>query len=264
MFWERQEGGLCRKHSLNAYVGHPEVSTSDFGTYCKQYNDHIRGKYGIEIEVGSNDYVFSNDVGLITFIIKKKVGTYCFHFPINCIEKSKSIMGIGPLEDFMSENDFIFCYNHDHVWGCRRSDDGRWNKLDSMSGISHVSLRDLATSKNLGLMIPRDKRHWDKDYFTVTGAIRKYIADSGGDSRSLCSIRNVVIVKWNTHLLGELEPLVGLLMDILSTAHPAHGMIEIYHSFLRFFETHKVDSDFSCSWFPLIVDRLLNSEHGRL
>ena len=41
IFWERQEGKLCRKHSLNAYFGCAKISTPKFIEYCTQYNEYI-------------------------------------------------------------------------------------------------------------------------------------------------------------------------------------------------------------------------------
>ena len=55
IFWERQEGKLCRKHSLNAYFGCAKISTPKFIEYCTQYNEYIYEKYNMKINIVDND-----------------------------------------------------------------------------------------------------------------------------------------------------------------------------------------------------------------
>ena len=64
-------------------------------------------------------------------------------------------------------------------------------------------------------------------------------------------------------MLSYLEPICGQVIDIISTISPNHGIINIYYNFLNFFENNKTDKLFICSWFPLIIDRILNSVHGK-
>ena len=262
IYWERQEGSLCRKHSLNAYFGCAKISTSEFTNYCKEYDDYIFDKYDIKINTLTNDYVLSNDIGLLSYIIRKVSGIYCFHFPINHIKETVKKLNLKDIHSFFDENNFIFGYNHDHVWGFKKKD-GRWKKVDSLSGISDINIKSIIDDKNIGFIIPRQKDMGVADYNLLKNSIRDNISQSGFNHECLGGIRNMVIEQWNRgELIGYLEPLCGTLIDIFATINHEHEIIPIYHNFLKFFERNKTDNVFICSWFPLIVDRLLNSSYG--
>ena len=263
IFWERQEGNLCRKHSLNAYFGCTKISTSKFTDYCNQYNKYIFEKYNIKIDISSSDYVLSNDIGIIPYILKDFTKIYCFHLPINQINESLKIMNISSFDSICNTSDYMFAYNHDHIWGLKKVNNS-WKKIDSLSGISNINILSIPNEKNVGVIIPRNKENWNNDYNIILEAIKNYIKKMNKNSNNLNEIRDCIIHTWNKNeMLSYLEPLTGTLIDIISCISPNHGILGIYDKFLKFFEKNKTDKEFICSWFPLIIDRLLNSAYGK-
>ena len=264
IFWERQEGSLCRKHSLNAYFGCAKISTSKFIDYCNQYNNYIFEKYNIKIDITSRDYVLSNDIGIVSYILKKYENIYSFHLPINQIKESIKIMNLKSFKNLCESSDFLFAYNHDHIWGYKKIED-KWKKIDSLSGVSNENnITAIENEKNIGIIIPRNKENWINDYKLIIESIKIYIKKLNKNPNDLNEIRQCVIYNWEKkEMLSYLEPLSGTLINIISCIHPNHGIVAIYEKFLKFFEKNKTDKEFICSWFPLIIDRLLNSPYGK-
>ena len=156
IFWERQEGNLCRKHSINAFFGCAKINTSKFFEYCNEYNKYIFDKYNIKIDISSRDYVLSNDIGIVPFILKKFKNIYCFHLPINQIKESISVMNLKTFKNITDTSNFIFVYNHDHIWGLKKINN-KWKKIDSLSGVSDENnILSIENDKNIGLIIPRE------------------------------------------------------------------------------------------------------------
>ena len=58
MYWERQEGGLCRKHSLNAFYQESKISTQEFIEWNKKYSIYLEEKYGNKVEIIENDIFY--------------------------------------------------------------------------------------------------------------------------------------------------------------------------------------------------------------
>lgn len=263
IYWEKQEGNLCRKHSINAYFGCSKIETSNFNEYCNEYNKYILEKYNIKINILDNDYVLSNDIGIIPFILKKYENLFCFHLPINQINESINLMNLKSFNYLSDTSDFIFVYNHDHIWGIKKINNN-WKKIDSLSGISDININSLKNEKNIGFIIPRNKGTWENDYNHIIESIKIYIKKFNKNPNKLKDIRYCVTELWdNKQMLSYFEPLSGILIDIISTIDPDHGIIPIYKNFLIFFEKNKTDKEFICSWFPLIIDRLLNSTYGK-
>ena len=45
IYYQSQQGGLCRMHSLNAYYNRSELSTYDFYKWCDKYQEYIKNRY---------------------------------------------------------------------------------------------------------------------------------------------------------------------------------------------------------------------------
>ena len=76
IYWESQSGGLCRKHSLNAYFEGPKISSNDFHELCTEYDKYIYDKYNVKINTEADDCMFASDMGIISYIVKKYNHTY--------------------------------------------------------------------------------------------------------------------------------------------------------------------------------------------
>ena len=81
IYYEKQKGGLCRLHSLNAFFGKHEITVKDFNEYKTEYDVWQKNKYNTEISCNNYDTVNSDQnthlslyiLGLFlsVFLIKK-------------------------------------------------------------------------------------------------------------------------------------------------------------------------------------------------
>lgn len=163
MYWERQQGGLCRKHALNAYFGYEKITNEMFETYCSDFDSYIKSKGYLENDVRRFDYVHSSRETLISYIIGRIDKLFCLHIPIG------AYYDFPPLGSLINDDEFIFVYNSDHVYGYRKNK-GAWYKIDSLSGITQSPLPN---DPRLGYIIPRkDPR---KDLYRLQETMKKYI-----------------------------------------------------------------------------------------
>jgi len=264
VYWEKQSGGLCRKHSLNAYFEGPKLSSCDFQEICKKYDKYIYDKYNVVIDTESNDCMFANDMGIISYIVKKYNHTYCFHFPINYIGYTLGMYNIDDFLQWINETDFFFVYNHGHIWGVKKNQ-GQWYKVDSLSGVNPFNVGSIINEKNVGLIVPRQYSTYKSDITLVLESIRKYIVKNGNEPSSLNGI--IKVVKNNItkdELLGDMETLYAMAIDIIDAMVSEHGLVSIYNKFLHYFERNKSDTEFIETWFPLMVDRLINRDNSKI
>ena len=256
IYWERQKGGLCRKHSLNAYFGYNRISTQRFMDYCKEYSKYITKKYDVEVDVSANDVVMSNDIGIMSYIVKKEHGVHCIHFPMNNITSTVNCYGIN-FHKWLNGCDFMFSYNHDHIWGIKKYN-GDWFRVDSMGGVSRQNVNNLCTEKNIGLIFPRGKETATDDYNMILSSIMNYLTTRKTNWKNVDAIReNVASTLKNGGLLGEIETLLGSLMEVLEVAFEDDIILISYGTFLRYFEKNKKDHEFIREWFPRIIHRIL-------
>jgi|SaaInlV_165m_DNA_1040744.scaffolds.fasta_scaffold12475_2 hypothetical protein len=263
IYWESQSGGLCRKHSLNAYFEGPKISENDFPELCKEYDKYIYDKYNVEIHTESNDCMFANDMGIISYLVKKYNHTYCFHFPINYIDYTVKIYNIDNFLSWINDTDFFFVYNHNHIWGIKKHQN-QWYKVDSLSGVNPINVSGIVNEKNIGLIVPRKYSTYTSDLNRVLDSIRKYIIKNGTEPSSLNGI--IKVVKSNiqkNELLGDMETLYAMSIDIIEASVSNHGLVSIYTKFLQYFERNKSDTEFIETWFPLMIDRLINRDNSK-
>ena len=262
MFWERQEGGLCRKHSLNAYYQNAKISTQEFQEWGNKYNNYLEEKYGNKIVIQENDIVYSNDIGIIPYIIKHLDYKYCFHFALNQIPETFQHYNIPNVNEWLNDNDFIFVYNHGHIWGMKK-ENNNWHKIDSLSGISaSQNVHSLHGEKNQGIIIPREKGKQMEDRVTVVSGIKRYLSQHSGNQ----SIEGIEEIINKTISMGKnadwLEPLVGLYINILETIEQQTQeeilLLEDYDKFLRHYERNKTDYEYLKTNFSKIVYKINN------
>lgn len=263
IYWESQSGGLCRKHSLNAYFEGPKISSNDFPKLCREYDKYIYDKYNVKINTEADDCMFASDMGIISYIVKKYNHTYCFHFPINYIDYTIKLYDINKFIDWINNTDFFFVYNHTHIWGVKKYNN-QWYKVDSLSGIYPINVSGIINEKNVGIIVPRKYSTINLDLELVLNSIRKYIIKNDNKPSSLNGI--IKVVKNNiekNELLGDMETLYAMCIDIIETLEPNNGLVSIYNRFLHYFERNKTDTQFIETWFPLMVDRLINRDNSK-
>ena len=268
MFYERQEGGLCRKHSINAFFQEARISTQEFIDLNQKYSRYLEEKYGNKVEIIDNDVVYSNDIGIIPYILYHQENQYCFHFAINQIQETFQHYHIFNAREWLEDNDFIFIYNPDHIWGMKK-ENNNWHKIDSLSGIApNQNINNLIHEKNIGIIVPRKKHQQKQDRESILLGINKIISKYTpstveNESNKLEIIHNVI-----QKMIDEgrntdwLEPLVGLYMNILDTindkSQQENDLIQKYNDFIRHYERNKTDYEYLKINFGYIVNSIIN------
>lgn len=263
MFWERQEGGLCRKHSLNAFYQESKISTQDFIEWNKKYSIYLEEKYGNKVEIIENDIVYSNDIGIIPFILQRIDKIYCFHFAINQIKETFKQYNILNIVEWLNDNESLFIYNANHIWAMKK-EKGIWYKIDSLSGISsNQCIKSLFQEKNIGIIVPRNKKFIKTDIEAITFAIKRFLLNQNINNNidTILKIKEILdnLIK-NGKNVDWLEPMVGLYMNILQVkteiTEDENNLLEEYNKFLVYYENHKNDTEYLLNNFSNIINKI--------
>jgi hypothetical protein len=207
IYYEPQSGGLCRKHSLNGYFGYAKISTVDFTKYQKQYDIEYKQKFNFESDCSTFDIIASDQKNIVSYILKKH-GVYSRYYSINQIFQKNIDSHIFKI----LYGDFFFIYNESHIYGARLKND-KWYNVNSIGGISRLSINRLTSQKNLGFIVPVDIK--TEFYHNIT-----LIKSILGPNQELQHIKDFLIKKNKEKLiLGHLEIPLGICMDIIDTQY---------------------------------------------
>jgi len=131
LYVERQSGGECRRHALNAFFGGGVLSWGDIETHSVGFERF----YNLpSTQKMRQDYDFFNADGssLLTWIAQLLDHDHFFLVvPCGHIHKWMEYMKIKDLDHFL-EDSRIMAFNSDHVFAMRKQH-GVWYMLDSMN-----------------------------------------------------------------------------------------------------------------------------------
>ena len=252
IYYQRQSGGLCRMHSLNAYFGYEKISPGDFIKYQKEF-DLYQKKFNTDISCKDFDIVASNQKNVVSFILKKH-GVYSRYYHINNMFKKN-------VNDMLSVlvGDFIFIYNENHIWGLRRWQN-KWYNVDSMRGVSPVNISNLLGRKNIGFIVPVNIK---TEFYTNLRLIKNIL----GIRPAIQNIKTYLIQETKGgNILGDLEIPLGICMDIWEFRLDAIGdessdrfcvikkIVSRYNYFLSLFTNGRYrDIDLILEYVPDII-----------
>jgi len=218
IYWEKQRGGLCRLHSINAYFGRPEISESEFNEAVDKFDADQLNKFGEKISCRSFDYINSDQRNLVTFILASR-GIYVRYIPYNHLHDENA--------DYMNY-DCFFVFNLDHIWIVKKIDNV-WKSIDSMNGINSIDPGSIKNQKNIGLMIP----------------IKNTLTEFCRLGKQLQEIIGIDIVYFITkkheekRILGEAEQCMGIMVEVLRVQSKVNSpplinrFIDRYDEFIR-------------------------------
>lgn len=228
MYWERQRGGLCRLHSLNAFFGYQKFSDSDFINLSREFDERQLRLFGQTCSSQNFDIVGSDQLNLVSFILSK-FGIATRYYAINEHLKRPLII----------DCDKFFVYDAGHIWLMKKENE-KWHRIDSLSGISRTNIN--YRQKNIGFILP------------VTNLAREY--------------NDVISrISWNTgnikrNYLGDDEILIGRAIELLriQLANREHKYPHIkqlicdYYEYIEELSTGKYNNtQFVCSKMPKIM-----------
>jgi hypothetical protein len=198
IYWEKQRGGLCRLHSINAYFGRAEFDEKQFNEEASKFDIIQTEKFGENISCQNFDIVNSDQRNLVTHILASR-GIYVRYVPLNTHPDGIQA-GIYA--------GCFFVFNLDHIWFVKKYECG-WRRVDSMSGVNVIDPASLVNEKNIGLMIPvRD----NLAEFCRTGRILAELVRPDVD-------QFIKDMNSSAKILGEAEQCLGSMVEILRVQH---------------------------------------------
>jgi hypothetical protein len=263
IFWEKQDGGLCRKHSLNAYYGHKELSTDVFRNYCKEFDKFVMNKYNYKIDTGDHDITTQEQLNIIGYILWKHSNVYTLFIPTRKLGDYLNNCGLKSLHELVGDDNFYFVYTPGHVWGHKKHD-GKWYKVDSLSGVSRLSDGfDYKGNIPLGFIIPRSMKMLRKDITTNQQIILRCFEEHKMKPTEE-NARKIIHKYWtNADYLGEFEVPIAVLgfhfYGLLGC--PCYEECSVIRDLISFFEKlskSKLDFVFVMNKLPGLVIQLLD------
>ena len=214
IFYEHQQGELCRLHSINGFFGESKISIKLFNEFSKKLDKYIRDKFHEESHCLKFDSVSSDHNILVSFILKH-YGIYSRYIPLNSLfQKPKQLQ--KNLDDL--KGNYFFVFSPNHIWGVRYFNN-EWYKVDSLTGVNHLQVNTLTNLQNVSFLFPVvPKDEFYRNIKTIQSVIKKNIVDL--KTNPLNKIKIYLEEINNKHLiLGDLEVPLGVTMDILNVVY---------------------------------------------
>lgn len=123
MYCERQQGNLCRMHSINNYYQSKKLTQQEFYNYCNQYDQLYKTTNS------QNADMFNEGRNVVGFILEKISNDFTL------LLYQKDIQIIKP---YLNQITDIFCFNSGHIW-IRKKIHNQWFNLDSLSGAHKIA-----------------------------------------------------------------------------------------------------------------------------
>ena len=254
VYWEKQNGGLCRKHSINAYFGKEKYNIYQFNQLLNNYDNYMKNK-GYKIEKSINfDTIESNQFTIISYALYLD-NIYSVLIPFNNLNNFLKYHNYTSLIEYIGENDNIFIFNENHIWLCKK-DHNRWIKIDSLSGIKKININSY-NGHNLGFIIPKSHKNTINDLIFYINKMNKLIINSD-------IIEYLLYLFNNNFLIGDLEILLSNIINIfriiydIESNNSINNIIYQYDLFLIEFESNKFNFNNIKNNIPDIINNINN------
>ncbi len=218
IFYEPQQGGLCRMHALNAYYGRSKITPAMFGEYQKEYDAFMRAKFNTDVSVADYDYINSDHNTIISYVLKYKDNIYTRFYPA------------GTNRPDLSEHNFLFLLSDSHVW-CMRRVAGVWYRIDSLSGVSPDSI-SAAQDPKIAVIAPVDPGN---ELLINLNKLRRIVPPEEESIK-----RYLAALHKESKILGDIEVPLSIIMEILEMgSRPDRPkiteLVSRYNNFLKQF-----------------------------
>jgi hypothetical protein len=202
IYYESQDGILCRKHAINAYFGYEKITVSEFYGFQNNYDSIYKKKFNIDTSCKDFDVVSSDQKNLVSYILKE-FGVYTKYYAINELYQQKNTKDINEIINILDGN-FFFIYNESHIYGASQNNN-IWYTVDSIGGINTMNINHLTSQKNIGFIVPTDHK---KEFYKNISMLKYIIGDH--------NIQDFLIQKNKDKLiLDNLEIPLSICIDIL-------------------------------------------------
>lgn len=260
IYWEKQNGGLCRLHSINAYYGKEKYSINDFNILCNEYDSILKTQYKNNISCKQFDLVNANQQTIVSYILQKNK-IHSIYVALNYIKKFLQTRNAPIQSLFDLSNNVIFVYNHNHIWTVRKHN-GRFFKVDSLSGVRPFNVNSLQREKNIGIIIPISDQNKIINEYNHNISRIKDILDKN-NAKCVNTVKNYLTsLHKKSEILGDLEILIGTSINMLKilekSDEPIVNLISIYYDFLNKFIGNYLDIDLILEYVPKILLTLID------
>lgn len=255
IFYEKQSGGLCRMHALNAFFGYGKITPPSFQEWVITYDKYIKKRFNTTTSGGLFDLINSDQTNLVSFILKKN-NIHARYYALNTLYNK-------PLDNIVCNAQFIFVYNFGHIWGIKKLN-GRHYKVDSIVGVHPFDLNNIKNTRDIGILVPVSlKYEWENKIDEINTIMdREGIKCKRDLSRYLTNLHS------NNEILKDLEIPLGVAMSILETnlqdIHTSkfihiRELVNTYNEFLAQFSNGQYNNlGLILDYIPDIVFVLLN------
>jgi hypothetical protein len=250
IFFERQQGGLCRMHALNAYFGYAKITPLGFNKYIAVYDDYLKTRFNITTSCAQFDLVNSDQTNIVSYVLKRH-NIHARYYALNQLYDK-------PLDMDILKAPMFFVYTEGHIWGVRLKG-GRHYKVDSIGGVIPFNIRSISSMRNTGFLVPVPlKYEWCRQVQII-----KDILDTNHryDKAQICDyLQHLHRKKEN---LGDLEIPLGVSIGIMETnLRPGFTVISDivnkYHEFVKQFTAGRyTDIDLVLQYVPDILLTLI-------
>mgnify|MGYP006171684675 CR=1 FL=1 len=139
-FQKQIESHLCRLYAINNFFGKEMLNKKQFLNYVKQFDIHQKKMFGIETGSLTFDYINSDCVTLVSFILNK-MGFCVEYFPIK-----KNVV--------LPNKDRFLAFTKDHIFCFKKDSKNLLYKYDSL--LRRPVIHNFKNYNNVGLIVPVD------------------------------------------------------------------------------------------------------------
>jgi hypothetical protein len=219
VYWEKQHGGMCRLHSINAYFGKHMYTVDMFNTAANEFDTMQRDKFGTVTSCQSFDIMHSDQRNIVSYILGNH-GIYTRYVPYSDLARHH--------DDAMASSCF-FVFNLNHIWIVKKHEEV-WYKVDSIGGVRQINPNTLYNEKNMGIMIPIS--NLGVEYTRLSILIK---IDTTEDIINFLTTNHA-----SKKILGNIEVYMGTMIEILKIQRGANSkfaqvnsLIDNYDIFVR-------------------------------
>lgn len=139
-FQKQIESHLCRLYAINNFFGKEILNKKQFLNYVKQFDIHQKKLFGIKTSSLSFDYINSDCITLVSFILNK-MGFCVEYFPIK-----KNVL--------LPNSDRFLAFTKDHIFCFKKKNKNLLYKYDSL--LRRPVIHNSRNYNNVGLIVPID------------------------------------------------------------------------------------------------------------
>jgi hypothetical protein len=253
VYWEQQQGGLCRMHSINAYYGRAVLSEPTFNSQCQEFDV----MYPSLQTCTRWDAVSGNQENIISYILRNTDNVGVVYFAPGYTQQKLDTLGVYKLTDMVdSSHPSIFTFNKDHVWLLKRVNNTWW-KVDSIGGVTHCH-PDSVQGMGYGFMVVQSINALKRTMQLLQHNIKTVLGGKGVEFDR--------IPTYNKVILNELKMCAGLsafevsmctFFHYFTIVYPSARQCVVYNKFYNIYQRNPADYTHIMKYTPYLLHYII-------